>query len=206
MSRPCLLNKFEKEKRVIELHLEGKTIRDIAKEIHMSFRDIGRIIKTYEKQQATVALKEKPKNDSSHTKKKLSKNSQAFKLFSEGKKPTFVAIELDIVSEKAEKLWYQFLKLERREQGYEFYQDFEYDIPGFLSIRNFIKNNHVHTNKIADILKQAKDILGLQLHISILKYEIEKLKQTKNNLQYSQDKYALETLSEINWNYPKYHI
>ena len=31
------LNKFEKEKRVIELHLEGKTIRDIAKEVHMSF-------------------------------------------------------------------------------------------------------------------------------------------------------------------------
>ena len=34
------LNKFEKEKRVIELHLEGKTIRDIAKEVHMSFTDI----------------------------------------------------------------------------------------------------------------------------------------------------------------------
>ena len=34
-----VLNKFEKEKRVIELHLEGKTIRDIAKEDHMSFRE-----------------------------------------------------------------------------------------------------------------------------------------------------------------------
>ena len=44
-----LLNKFEKEKRVIELHLEGKTIRDIAKEVHMSFRDISKIIKAYEK-------------------------------------------------------------------------------------------------------------------------------------------------------------
>jgi DNA-binding NarL/FixJ family response regulator len=40
-----ILNKFEKEKRVIELHLEGKTIRDIAKEVHMSFRDISKIIK-----------------------------------------------------------------------------------------------------------------------------------------------------------------
>ena len=58
-----LLNKFEKEKKVIELHLEGKTIRDIAKEIHMGFKDIGRIIKTYQKQQATVALKEKPEDD-----------------------------------------------------------------------------------------------------------------------------------------------
>ena len=44
------LNKFEKEKMVIDLHKEGKTIRDIAKKVHMSFRDIARIIKTYEKQ------------------------------------------------------------------------------------------------------------------------------------------------------------
>ena len=44
------LNKFEKEKRVIELHFEkGQTIREIAKEVHMSFRDISNIIKTYEK-------------------------------------------------------------------------------------------------------------------------------------------------------------
>ena len=32
------LNKFEKEKRVIEFHKEGKTIREIAKEVYMSFR------------------------------------------------------------------------------------------------------------------------------------------------------------------------
>ena len=53
-----VLNKFEKEKRVIELHLEGKTIREISKEVHMSFRDISNLIKAYEKKQAAVALKE----------------------------------------------------------------------------------------------------------------------------------------------------
>jgi hypothetical protein len=37
MSEILILNKFEKERRVIELHLAGKTIRDIAKEVHMSF-------------------------------------------------------------------------------------------------------------------------------------------------------------------------
>lgn len=111
MSQP-FLNKFEKEKRVIELHLEGKTIRYIAKEIHMGFNDIGRRIKTYEKQQAAKALKEKPKSDSSNIKKKPSKSSQAFKLFREGKKPTDVAIDLEIPARKAVKLWSQFLKLE----------------------------------------------------------------------------------------------
>ena len=44
-----LLNKFEKEKRVIELLLQGKIIREIAKEVHMSFRGIGRIKKHMKK-------------------------------------------------------------------------------------------------------------------------------------------------------------
>lgn len=43
------LNKFEKEKKVIGLHKEGKTIRQIAPEVHMSFRDISKIIKRYNK-------------------------------------------------------------------------------------------------------------------------------------------------------------
>lgn len=46
-----LLNKFEKEQRVIELHLNRKTIGYIAKEVYvsvyMSFRDIPNKIKEY---------------------------------------------------------------------------------------------------------------------------------------------------------------
>ena len=94
------LNKFEKDKRVIELHLEGKTISDIAKDVHISFKDIGRIIKTYEKQQAAVALKEKAKNDSPHINKNLSKNSQAFKLFRDGKKLIDGVIDLELILNK----------------------------------------------------------------------------------------------------------
>ena len=43
------LNKFEKEKRVIEMHLAGMTIRQIASEVHMSFTPISKIIKAYER-------------------------------------------------------------------------------------------------------------------------------------------------------------
>ncbi len=69
-----------------------------------------------------------------------------------------------------------------------------------------MKNNHVNLHNITDILREAKNILGLQVQISILKYEIECLQQTKNNLQYSQDNYTLKKVSETNWNYPKYDI
>ena len=52
------LNKFEKEKRVIQLHLEGKTIREISKGVHMSFRDISVIIKKYNKKNKSTATNE----------------------------------------------------------------------------------------------------------------------------------------------------
>ena len=41
----ALLNKKEKEQLVIQLYQDGKTIRDIASAAHMSFSDIGKIIK-----------------------------------------------------------------------------------------------------------------------------------------------------------------
>jgi len=42
---------LEKEQRVIELHKHGKTIREIAPEVRMSFRDISKKIKQYDKNQ-----------------------------------------------------------------------------------------------------------------------------------------------------------
>ena len=91
-------------------------------------------------------------------------------------------------------------------EAYEFYKDFQYEISRLLTINNFINNNHININNIADILRNAKTILDLQVKYSILKYEIECLQQTKNNLQYSQDNYTLKKVSETNWNYPKYRI
>jgi Mor family transcriptional regulator len=40
-----MLTRQEKEKLVINLYNQGKTIRDIAREVRMSFRDIGTILK-----------------------------------------------------------------------------------------------------------------------------------------------------------------
>ena len=40
-----VLIRQERERLVIELYNQGKTIREIAKEIRMSFRDIGIILK-----------------------------------------------------------------------------------------------------------------------------------------------------------------
>jgi transposase len=40
-----LISRKEKEKLVIKLTEEGRTTRDIAKEVHISLKDIGKIIR-----------------------------------------------------------------------------------------------------------------------------------------------------------------
>ncbi|HSF49745.1 MAG TPA: helix-turn-helix domain-containing protein [Nitrososphaeraceae archaeon] len=192
------LNKFEKEKRVIELHLEGKTLKEISREVHMSFRDISKIRKAYDKK---IELQEKKKetqekNQQTITKKK-SLSTLSFKLFREGKKPTEVAIELNIPFKKTKKFWAQFLNLERMEDCYEFYQDHRYDIPTFLSIKNFMERNNISgNNDVVNVLRTAKDILNLNQTYSNLKTETKYLEQKRMYLlDYSpRSPYSLQPL------------
>ncbi len=85
------LNRFEKEKKVIELYKEGRTIREISQVVHMAFRDIGKLIKKYEE-------------DTDENKKLQKKIAiEALTLFNEGKKPIEVAISLELDCEQTEK-------------------------------------------------------------------------------------------------------
>ena len=70
---------------------------------------------------------------------------------------------------------------------YEFYQECQYDLPTFLSINNFIKRNNAYGKDIAKVLKEAKTIANLQLHLVIIKNEIERLKQMKNSYALNQN-------------------
>jgi hypothetical protein len=62
------LNREEKRQLVLQLYKEGKTMREIAKEAHMSFGDIGSITKKLNEQL-------EPKS------KEISIESHALKLF-----------------------------------------------------------------------------------------------------------------------------
>src|SRR5215469_5404128 len=74
------MNREEREEHVILLYKEGRTFKEIAKEMLMSFRDIGAIInkaKLQVERERGYTNDEEPK----------SPESKAFKLFSEGKSP-----------------------------------------------------------------------------------------------------------------------
>jgi transposase len=87
-----MLSRVEKEQRVIELYKQGRSIREIAHEVHMSFAGIGSIIRKFTGLQGDDDGKSKEQQDKAPT-TLLSKDSQAFALFSDGKKPIEVAIK-----------------------------------------------------------------------------------------------------------------
>jgi hypothetical protein len=165
-------NKFEKKKRALQLHLEGKTIREISEEVHMSFRDISKIIKAYEKKSRLAKINENKDINKNHHIKKLSTSTRVFKLFLKNKRPVEVVIELDIGYEKVQKYWLQFLKLEKNYEAYEFYQDFHNDMPQLLSVRDFIKRNKIDISDISRILKRVNDAWNLEAYCFKLKKEI----------------------------------
>ena len=75
-----VFTRSEKEELVKQLYEEGKTIREIAKVVHMSFTDIS------------ATIKKVTGDSSSDDKPTISKETEALKLFMEDKTPIEVAV------------------------------------------------------------------------------------------------------------------
>lgn len=186
-----MLNKFQKQERVLQLHRQGKTIREISKEAHMAFRDISKIIKAYDKKSRLGNIIENKDINKNHHIKKLSTGNRAFKLFLKNKKPVEVAIELNMSYQEVDKYWSQFLKLEKKYEAYEFYDIFQYEMPQLLAIGGFIRRNNIDTANISNILKYASNTSNLQLYHNKLQNEIAEWEREKklyianlNNMNY----------------------
>jgi hypothetical protein len=104
------MNREEREEYVVQLWKAGRTVRDIAEVVHMSFRDIGAITN---KAKLQAERKRGYTNDEVDTTPK-SPESQAFKLFSEGKSPLEVAIALDEPVDRVRYMYREYWELTGR--------------------------------------------------------------------------------------------
>ena len=89
-----MLTRQEREQAVLDLYNQGKTIREIAKEIRMSFRDIGTVLKKEEKENERQKrqLENKIASSGSDNDQRNSPSGSGFKLFSQGKTPVEVGV------------------------------------------------------------------------------------------------------------------
>jgi hypothetical protein len=108
-----MLTRQEREQNVLSLYNQGRTIREIAKEIRMSFRDIGTVLKKEEKEKERQErqLKNNTTPNSDSTENGMALTTQAYKLFSQAKTPVDVAIELNLSEKQVTKFYREYWKL-----------------------------------------------------------------------------------------------
>ena len=128
----------ERERKVIELYNRGKSTRDLAKELRMSLRDISIILKKHGVNHG-IAMIDNIDDDNKKSHFNNEKATQAYKLFSEGKKSVQVAIELGLREKQVNKLYREFCKLKNLNELYEIYPQIERCIPSFLKLHKALK-------------------------------------------------------------------
>lgn len=104
-----VLTRQEKEKLILDLYNQGKTYQQIAGIARVSVRDIKPVLEKAEKERERelgITTQEGKENTSnSHQPQKSSIASQAYHLFSEGKTPIQVAVQLNLREAEATKYY-----------------------------------------------------------------------------------------------------
>lgn len=172
-----VLNRRDKEQLVIKLHQEGKTIRDIASAAHLSFTDIGKIIRKIDgKDDDGIEMKDS---------KNKSKGTQALFLLTNGKKPIEVAIELDLPSIEVENMQQEFWVLNQLDELALIYHEIKSHLTLFLRLFHIMKRNRLINEKdIQNALRYAAhDLPSLEDRIYKLTNYVMDLESKKSVLK-----------------------
>src|SRR6188472_2327308 len=180
----------KRERTVLELYKQGKSTRDIAKELRMSLRDISIILRNSQLSHGITISKDN-KSDNNNNKSPNQIATQAYKLFSEGKKPFEVAIEFGIREAQVSKLFREFWKLKNLNELYEIYSQIRHKLSSFLKLHKVLKRKGLTASNVesfADAIETGTIKLpelqsryrNLQNKVQTMQYQKQKLERVIN--------------------------
>ena len=179
-----------RERQVIELYKQGKSTRDIAKELRMSLRDISIILKKHGVNHGITSIDD----DGDNNKKSHSNNEKAtlaYRLFSEGRKPVQVAIELNLREGQVNKFFRKFWQLKQVDKLYQIYPQIEHYLPSFLKLHKALKKRGLNPNNVewfADAIETGViEIPDLQKQYAKVKDKLEAIDYKKTMTKYQLD-------------------
>jgi transposase len=147
-----------KEEKVIALYKQGKTRREIAKIVHMSLGDIGAIINKY------IEDEEIQKNNLRNS--DISEETKAMQLFSQGKPPIEVRIELNISTEKVEKFYKDYWRLIGLHQLRTYYEtEIKENLPSFLKLFRRVKKLGMSDHEIVLVFNNMARLPLLEIAV-----------------------------------------
>jgi hypothetical protein len=168
------MNREEREEYVVQLYKENNSIREIARLVRMSFRDIGVIINKAklqaERERGYITAEEQK-----------SPESRAFKLFSEGKTPIEVAIALDEPGDPVRAMYREYWELSGRYELAQIYDEARYDVRGLLRLHKIVKDLGLGEKEIIKVLELTKhnELENLQWKVEYLRNEVNVLEMEK---------------------------
>jgi hypothetical protein len=134
----------EIEERIVELHRQGKTSKEISKDVHKNYNFIGDVLRKRfpEEYPDTVTM---------------TKETQALKAFHAKKSPTEVAIELGLSTDETEKFYKNFWRLERLYELYRIYNENKSRLRLFLYFYKQLGKRKVASRKDFDDVLEIMD-------------------------------------------------
>lgn len=193
-----LLTRKEKEILVIKLANEGRTIRDIAKIVHMSLKDICAIIRKATGDEDPNKEEKEKEQQKLQKQKKLSPYAQAFHMYRENKALSEVVVELDLDAYTVLKYHEDYLILVKMKSLVDIYPEIldKYNWPLFFNLYKYIKKEGMNKESIKDLLKNQYSIADLENkvefynnHLRAQQLKIQKFEIEINNLRRKRDNY-----------------
>jgi hypothetical protein len=160
-----VLTKKEKKKLVIEMYENGKTTRQIAKELRMSLRDIGIILREYNKEPEPNPAK--------------SDHAKAFQLFSKGKDLIQVSIALDLPFDSIRRYFFEFLELRGMIDFVNILKEYPNFIPFFIQIAEKMKYEGLFTEDINVLVASLVAPISIRHRKEWLEHEVRLLELKK---------------------------
>jgi transposase len=182
-----IIRRQERERLVLDLYNQGKTIRKIAKEVRMSFRDIGSILKKAFGEKKTEGLKEQEEgniNSEKNQEQQLSLAAQAYKLFSNRKTPLEVAIALNLSESEATKFYREYWKLKQLHDLNMVYEETKGDIEPLLRLYKLSKRKGMGVKQVVNLLEIANNnLLAVEKRFKRLRNDMSMLRFRKHTCE-----------------------
>jgi hypothetical protein len=173
-----VLTRQEKEKKILDLYNEGKTYKQIAEIVRVSLRAINPVLKKAEKErEGELGINTQEGDTKNNHTQRTSASSQAYCLFSEGKTPLDVAIELNLKERDVTKYYREYWKLRQLYSLNIVYEEIGDNIIHIPKIHRKIRAAGMGVDQAINLIKNANNDL------SVLEQKYEQLKKDVNLLE-----------------------
>ena len=179
-----VLTRQEKEKSILDLYNQGKTYKQIAELARVSPRDIKPVLERAEKEREKelgINTQEGNNRTGNSQMQKTSSFSQAYRLFSEGKTPLEVSIELNLKQPKSARYYREYWKLQQLYDLDLIYEDIGDDISYIIKLHRRMRAAGIRVEQAINLIKIANnDLPALEQKYHKLNKDVNLLESQKS--------------------------